>query len=313
MSFRDIKEKFKDDPPPPLAYNNTTYSHLCKFPTDLQDILEVALASVGMSRRWDSPGFRPVFGLDGKGKFSTLSVLYFVRLIKGCFIFLTFFTAFVVVRLYDILLSDKEVVVSERPLKSDEVDILEETKDYVIYLIFVPTPPPTKSSETAASVMLEQSAAGGSSVLPSAHAGTGGPSSVKSPPAQGGTRGSKSALKGKQDEASAKSSPPLRTGSPADSSKKRPASDSVGGKSNRSKKGRFVGALKSKLLSPPAHQVATGGDDPDVTTWAPPQGTFALWIYPYVFFLFLLSHSAWCDCRSHSICYLGDSSGCSGS
>jgi hypothetical protein len=35
MSFRDIKEKFKDDLPPSLAYTNTTYSYLCKIPTGL--------------------------------------------------------------------------------------------------------------------------------------------------------------------------------------------------------------------------------------------------------------------------------------
>jgi hypothetical protein len=95
MSFRDIEENFKDDPPPPLAYTNTTYSHLCKFPTGLQDIPEDALAAVGMSCRWEFPGFRPVFGVGGKGEFSIPSGFFFVYLEREVYIFfLTFSSSF---------------------------------------------------------------------------------------------------------------------------------------------------------------------------------------------------------------------------
>jgi hypothetical protein len=68
MSFRDIKEKFRDDPPKPITYNNTTYTYLHIHPTNLQAILEDALAAAGISRRWRFLGFRPPFRAGGKGK-----------------------------------------------------------------------------------------------------------------------------------------------------------------------------------------------------------------------------------------------------
>jgi hypothetical protein len=71
MSFRDIREKFKDDPPPPIAYTNSAYHHLTKHITNLQDIPEDALAAAGMSRKWEFTGFRPVFSFFHQ-KFSFL-------------------------------------------------------------------------------------------------------------------------------------------------------------------------------------------------------------------------------------------------
>jgi hypothetical protein len=66
MTFQDIKVKLKDNPPLKIAYTNTIYTYMCKTPTDLQDIMKDALAEVGP--RWDSPGYRPVFNIDDKGK-----------------------------------------------------------------------------------------------------------------------------------------------------------------------------------------------------------------------------------------------------
>jgi hypothetical protein len=67
MSFRDIKEKFRDDPPPVISYTNSVYHYLTTHITDLQEICEDALVAAGMSRRWEFPGNRPVFTVDGKG------------------------------------------------------------------------------------------------------------------------------------------------------------------------------------------------------------------------------------------------------
>jgi hypothetical protein len=145
--------------------------------------------------------------------------------------------------------------VSKRPLKPDEPELLEETKDYVFYPVLVRTHELAAASGASASILPEQAAVGGSSIFP--------------PPENIAVGGSSSDPKGKSNVASARRSPSPQTGSPADPSKKRPATDSSGGKSKRSKRGRFAGALKSKLLSPPTHQVVTRGDDTDVTTLAP--------------------------------------------
>jgi hypothetical protein len=68
MTFRDIMVKLKDDPPPTISYTNTIYTYMCKTPTDPQEIPEDALAAARISRQWDSPDFRLVFNIDGKGK-----------------------------------------------------------------------------------------------------------------------------------------------------------------------------------------------------------------------------------------------------
>jgi hypothetical protein len=79
MPFRDFKVTFKDEPPQPITYNNTTYTYLHNHPTDLQDIPEDALAAAGISRRWDFPSYCPVFRIEGKGEFNNLVVRLFQR------------------------------------------------------------------------------------------------------------------------------------------------------------------------------------------------------------------------------------------
>jgi hypothetical protein len=68
MSFRDIKEKFRGDPTKAITYKNTTYTFLHSHPTDLHAISEDTLAAAGISRKWDFPGFHPVFRAGDKGK-----------------------------------------------------------------------------------------------------------------------------------------------------------------------------------------------------------------------------------------------------
>jgi hypothetical protein len=72
MSFRDIKTKFMDEPPPAITYTNTIYTYLHNHPTNLQEIPEDALAAAGISRRWDFPGYLPVFRIGEKVSFSSL-------------------------------------------------------------------------------------------------------------------------------------------------------------------------------------------------------------------------------------------------
>jgi hypothetical protein len=109
------------------------------------------------------------------------------------------------------------VVVSKRLLKPDDLELLEETRDYVFYPVLVPTPAPAVASMASTSILPEQAANRRSSTLPPpAHAATHGSSATLSPPAQSGAGGSSSAPKGKSTEASAKSSPLPQTRSPVD-------------------------------------------------------------------------------------------------
>jgi hypothetical protein len=68
--LRHYKLHITHDSPSLLAYTNSIYSYLHKTPNDLQEISEDALAATGISRQWDSPGYRSVFSIGGKGKFS---------------------------------------------------------------------------------------------------------------------------------------------------------------------------------------------------------------------------------------------------
>jgi hypothetical protein len=137
------------------------------------------------------------------------------------------------------------VVMRKRPLKPDEQELLEETKDYVVCPVLVPTMPQAVTETTDDSALPEQGTTGGSS-------------------ASG-------------------------VGSPADHTKKHPTEDSFGGKSKKSRRGRFAGALKSKLLSPTTQPMVTRADDPDVTTLAPPRGKLEFRTLPYVHFIFLFA------------------------
>jgi hypothetical protein len=51
-----------------------------------------------------------------------------------------------------------DLIAGKRPLKPDEVGLLEETKDYVVYPVLVPTPAPVAASGALASVLPEQGA-----------------------------------------------------------------------------------------------------------------------------------------------------------
>jgi hypothetical protein len=194
------------------------------------------------------------------------------------------------------------MIVGRRPLKPDEPELLEETKDYVFYPTILLAPGQVTAGGSSASTLPERAATGGSAVLPTpTQIAAGGSSSVLPPPTQSDVDESSSALKKKSTVVPSKSSPSPQAGSPADQSKKRPTEGGSGGKSRGSKRGRFAGALKSKLLSPPARQTSTSGDNPGPSTLAPPQGTYFFSNASFVFFTPLFpsfSHSTFHYCRS---------------